>query len=61
MVEFSDGFQPRIDDDGCLGMVNNTPGFDATNLAEKCPDVKNLTSGMYKHPSLQCAFLLWCR
>jgi len=38
-----------IDDDGCLGMVNNTPGFDATNLAEKCPDVKNLTSGMYKY------------
>ena len=29
-----------IDDDGCLGMVNNTPGFDATTLAEKCPDVK---------------------
>ncbi|CAE6926720.1 unnamed protein product [Symbiodinium sp. CCMP2592] len=38
-----------IDDDGCLGMVNNTPGFDATTLAEKCPDVKNLTSGMYKY------------
>ena len=38
-----------IDDDGCLGLVNNTPGFDATTLAEKCPDVKNLTSGMYKY------------
>lgn len=38
-----------IDDDGCLGLVNNTPGFDAETLAEKCPDVKNLTSGMYKY------------
>ena len=41
--------QPRIDDDGCLGPVNNTPGFDATSLAEKCPGVKNFTSGMYKY------------
>ncbi|CAE7949503.1 unnamed protein product [Symbiodinium sp. KB8] len=57
----SDGFTARsmplftytndgaIDDDGCLGMVNNTPGFNADTLAEKCPDVKNLTSGMYKY------------
>ncbi|CAE7467676.1 unnamed protein product [Symbiodinium natans] len=45
----SNGFSARIDDDGCLGPVNNTPGFDATTLAEKCPGVKNLTSGMYKY------------
>ena len=38
-----------IDDDGCLGPVNNTPGFDAWTVEEKCPGVKNLESGMYKY------------
>jgi len=38
-----------VDDDGCLGPVNNTPGFNADTAEEKCPGVKDLTSGMYKY------------
>ena len=38
-----------IDDDGCLGPVNNNPGFNAATIEEKCPGVKNLDTGMYKY------------
>eukprot|EP00435_Cladocopium_sp_Y103_P063849 s367_g25.t1 len=50
-----------VDDDGCLGPVNNTPGFNADTPEEKCPGVKDLASGMYKYtffayqaPDLDC-------
>eukprot|EP00438_Fugacium_kawagutii_P021613 Skav212197 [mRNA] locus=scaffold754:611529:612656:- [translate_table: standard] len=50
-----------VDDDGCLGPVNNTPGFNADTPEEKCPGTKDLTSGMYKYtffayqaPELDC-------